>query len=137
MKFASITIVALCLAGCSQEVPNVPAPVAAPTDAPVVAKTDALPADKVTVALSAADCSETPVAVATVGWDAGTLAAGGVAVFVESPGNPRKLWIEAGQKDQATTGKWIFEGTRFTLQDRESGEVLAQRSVNKIPCPPR
>ncbi len=72
---------------------------------------------------------------ATLGWDAGALAAGGVSIFVESPGNARKLWVEAGQKDQATTGKWVFEGTKFTLQDRVSGAVLAIRSVDKIPCP--
>jgi hypothetical protein len=69
-----------------------------------------------------------------MGWDAGALAAGGVSVFVESPGNPRKLWVEAGQKDTATTGKWVFEGTQFTLQDRVSGAVLARRAVAKIPC---
>ena len=127
------------LAGCSQEVPNVPAPAPTPTPAAstaagAAAVADALPADKVSVALSDVDCTGTPVAVATMGWDAGALAAGGVSVFVESPGNPRKLWVEAGQKDQATTGKWVFEGTQFTLQDRVSGAVLARRAVTKIPC---
>ena len=126
------------LAGCSQEVPNVPAPAPAPAASTAAAAaapvTDALPADKVSVALSDVDCSGTPVAVATMGWDAGALAAGGVSVFVESPGNPRKLWVEAGQKDTATTGKWVFEGTQFTLQDRVSGAVLARRAVAKIPC---
>lgn len=127
------------LAGCSQEVPNVPAPAPTPTPAAstaagAAAVADALPADKVSVALSDVDCTGTPVAVATMGWDAGALAAGGVSVFVESPGNPRKLWVEAGQKDQATTGKWVFEGTQFTLQDRVSGAVLARRVVTKIPC---
>ena len=67
-------------------------------------------------------------------WDSGELAAGGVSVFVESPGNPRKLWVEAGQKDKATTGKWVFEGTQFTLQDRTSGAVLARRAIANIPC---
>lgn len=123
------------LAGCSQEVPNVPAPApAASAAAATAAVADALPADKVSIALSDVDCSGTPVAVATMGWDAGALAAGGVSVFVESPGNPRKLWVEAGQKDEATTGKWVFEGTQFTLQDRVSGAVLARRAVTNIPC---
>ena len=126
------------LAGCSQEVPNVPAPTPAPaasTAAAAATVEDALPADKVSVALSEVDCTGTPVAVATMGWDAGALASGGVSVFVESPGNPRKLWVEAGQKDTAATGKWVFEGTQFTLQDRVSGAVLARRAVSKIPCP--
>lgn len=142
MKRVLMPAVLLGLAACSQEVPNVPAP-AAPAPAasagPAAAApaADALPGDKVTVTLAEVDCTGTPVAVATMGWDAGALAAGGVSVFVESPGNPRKLWVEAGQKDKATTGKWVFEGTRFTLQDRLSGEVLARRAVSKIPCPKR
>jgi hypothetical protein len=137
MKRVLMLAALLGLAGCSQEVPNVPAPAPAPaasTAAAAAPVADALPADKVSVALSDVDCSGTPVAVATMGWDAGALAAGGVSVFVESPGNPRKLWVEAGQKDQATTGKWVFEGTQFTLQDRVSGAVLARRAVAKIPC---
>jgi len=131
----------IALAGCSQEVPNVPTPAPVPAasapagSAPAAAEAPALTADKVTVELSDIGCGDTPVAIATLGWDAGALAAGGVSVFVESPGNARKLWVEAGQKDQATTGKWVFEGTRFTLQDRVSGALLAQRSVDKIPCP--
>ena len=149
MKRVLMLAAVLGLAGCSQEVPNVPAPAPAPAASTAAAAaapvTDALPADKVSVALSDVDCSGTPVAVATMGWDAGALAAGGVSVFVESPGNPRKLWVEAGQKDTATTGKWVyaaraeleplvFEGTQFTLQDRVSGAVLARRAVAKIPC---
>lgn len=140
MKSALLLGVLLAMAGCSQEVPNVPAtavshaPAAAPTPAAAAAEPE-LPVGDVSVALSAVDCKESPIAVATVSWDAGTLAAGGVAVFVESPGNARKLWVEAGQKDAATTGKWVFEGTRFTLQDRVSGAVLARRSVDAIPCP--
>ena len=138
MKRVLMLAAVLGLAGCSQEVPNVPTPAPAPAASTAAAAaapvTDALPADKVSVALSDVDCSGTPVAVATMGWDAGALAAGGVSVFVESPGNPRKLWVEAGQKDTATTGKWVFEGTQFTLQDRVSGAVLARRAVAKIPC---
>lgn len=137
MKRVLMLTAVLGLSGCSQEVPNVPAPAPAPTASTAASAapvTDALPADKVSVALSDVDCSGTPVAVATMGWDAGALAAAGVSVFVESPGNPRKLWVEAGQKDTATTGKWVFEGTQFTLQDRVSGAVLARRAVAKIPC---
>ncbi|HWS77842.1 MAG TPA: hypothetical protein VN205_05630 [Thermomonas sp.] len=137
MKWRLTLVAALGLAGCSQEVPNVPAPAPVPaaTTPAAAAPAPALPADSVTVELSGVDCGETPVAIATVGWDAGALAAGGVSIFVESPGNARKLWVEAGQKDRATTGKWVFEGTRFTLQDRVSGALLAQRSIDKISCP--
>jgi|JI8StandDraft_1071087.scaffolds.fasta_scaffold62262_2 hypothetical protein len=138
MKWTLMLAGVLGVAGCSQEVPDVPAPVAAPVpaaSAPAEAVAPALPSENVTVELSGVECGETPVAIATVAWDAGALAAGGVSIFVESPGNARKLWAEAGQKDRATTGKWVFQGTRFTLQDRVSGALLAQRSVDTIPCP--
>lgn len=140
MKPALLLGTLLALAGCSQEVPNEPAPAPAPLPAPAASApaatvAPALAEESVTVEMSGVACDETAVAIATVKWDAGALAAGGVSVFVESPGNARKLWVEAGQKDQATTGKWVFEGTKFTLQDRVSGAVLAVRSVDKIPCP--
>ncbi len=136
MKWMLTLLVALGFAGCSQEVPNVPPPhTPAPVPAAAASAAPALADEKVTVVLSGAECGEPPVAIATVDWDAGTLAPGGVAVYVESPGNARKLWVEAGPKDVATTGKWVFAGTKFTLQDRVSGALLAQRSVDTIPCP--
>lgn len=138
-----MALTVMMLAACSQEVPNLPAPAGTPAQVATSAQppqappqvVDRIPAGAFTVELSDMDCSETPVAVAKVRWDAGSLAAGGVSIFVESPQNPRKLWAEAVQKDEATTGKWVFEGSRFTLQDRISGAVLAQRTVDKIPCP--
>ena len=138
MKQAIIIVGVLCLAACSQEVPSPPAP--APVPAPATAQqvqaaASRLSPDKFAIALTDVDCTAAPVAIAHVTWAAGALAADGVSIYVESPGNARKLWAEAGQKDKATTGKWVFEGTRFTLQDRVSGALLAQRSVDKIPCP--
>ena len=135
MKSMLTLAAVLALTGCSQEVPNLPAPAPVPAASAPAAAAPALPADKVTLELSDIGCGDTPIAIAALGWDAGALATGGVSIFVESPGNARKLWVEAGQKDQATTGKWVFEGTKFTLQDRVSGAVLAIRSVDKIPCP--
>lgn len=141
MKSMLMLAALLGLLGCSQEVPNVPTPAPVPAanapagSAPAAAAAPALAADKVTLELGDVGCGDTPIATATLTWDAGALAAGGVSIFVESPGNARKLWVEAGQKDQATTGKWVFEGTKFSLLDRVSGAVLAIRSVDKIPCP--
>jgi hypothetical protein len=142
-KVVSILLTALSLAACSQEVPNIPSATPVPTPGTTQAdpstkaapSAERIPANAFTFVLSDVDCSQTPVAVATVKWDAGVMAAGGVSIFVESPDNPRKLWAEAAQKDQATTGKWVFAGSRFTLQERATGVVLAQRTVDRIPCP--
>lgn len=134
----SAVVALLCLVACSQEVPSAPSPgpaQAAPVQAPVAETPDRLGADKFVLVLEGADCSVSPVAAARVHWDAGTLAADGIAVYVESPGNPRKLWMEASAKGEGTTGNWVFPGSRFSLHDRSSGELLAQRIVETIPCP--
>ena len=138
MKWILVFAAVLGMAGCSQEVPNVPAPAPAPVPAPAApaaAIAPALPAESVTVELSGVECVETPVAIATVVWDAGALAAGGVSIFVESPGNARKLWLEGAANGKADSGKWVFPDSRFTLQNRTSGEVLAQHDVGKLACP--
>ena len=141
-RFGLSLAVPLILAACSQEVPNLPqsAPVTPSRRRSPLRETrctilERIAANDFTLALSDKDCSSQPVAVATVRWDAGSLAPGGVSVFVEGPGNARKLWLEAGSRDEAKTGKWVFEGSRFTLQSRETGDVLAQRSVDRIACP--
>ena len=66
---------------------------------------------------------------------AGALAADGVSIYVESPGNARKLWLEGAANGKADSGKWVFPDSRFTLQNRTSGEVLAQHDVGKLACP--
>jgi hypothetical protein len=72
--------------------------------------------------------------VATVRWDASSLTAGRVAIFVESPGNPRKLWAEGEARGESVTGPWVFDRTQFTLIEKGSGRELAQRTVVATPC---
>ena len=140
-RLISLALMAM-LSGCSQEVPNVPetsTPVATVAAAPVAGEggnADKIPAGGMTVALGQADCSDgVPVAMASIEWDAGELAPAGIAIHVESPGNPRKLWLEGRAKGRESTGKWVFAGSRFTLFDKASGQQLAQRAVGDIPCP--
>jgi hypothetical protein len=138
MKQAIIIVGVLCLAACSQEVPSPPAP--APVPAPATAQqvqaaASRLSPDKFAIALTDVDCTAAPVAIAHVTWAAGALAADGVSMSVESPGNARKLWLEGAANGKADSGKWVFPDSRFTLQNRTSGEVLAQHDVGKLACP--
>jgi hypothetical protein len=80
-------------------------------------------------------CASGEAATVTAKWDVRTLGASTVAVFVENPSNPKKLWVEAGASGEATSGKWIQASTRLTVQDRASGKVLATRLL-ETPCTP-
>ena len=148
MKCLLLPMLSLLLAACSQEVPTeaaAPAPVASaspaavapalaatPVAAPATAKLDS---KGFSITVVEPDCSNGPVATAIANWDASSLKVAGVAIYVESPGNERKLWMEGGATGQASTGKWVFEKSRFTLQDKASGEVLATHVVDAITCP--
>lgn len=72
--------------------------------------------------------------VATVRWDAAPMAAERVEIYVESPGNARKLWTNGGVSGEAETGPWVYDQTRFTLSDARSGKVLAERTLQAVPC---
>jgi hypothetical protein len=141
MKLILSALLVLSACSCSQEVPS--KPVAAPTAAaaqaadastPVQRAPDKLDAQHLSVGLGEVDCSSAPVAVATLKWDAAALKVSGVSIFVESPGNEQKLWIDGGASGEATTGKWVFEHSRFIVQDKSSGEVLGTRVLDSIPC---
>ena len=72
--------------------------------------------------------------VATARWDATPMAAERVEIYVESPGNEKKLWTNGGVSGQAETGPWVYDQTRFTLTDAKSGKVLAERTLQALPC---
>ena len=146
--FLPLTLLGLC--ACSQEVPTVPAPppAATPAAAPAQAASAGSGAAATLRAADSADsavlsisfvekpsCASGEAATITAKWDVHPLGASSVAVYVESPTNPPKLWIEAGASGEETTGKWIQANTRLTVQDRASGKVLATRLL-ETPCTP-
>ena len=123
------------LAACSQEVPNVSKPVTSP--APPAAATpggERVERGLYRVEIQSVSCSDAPVAIAKVEWDASAAAASSVAVYVESPNNPRKLWLEGGAKGSEVTGNWVFAGSRFTFVDKSAGTELASRDVPEVSC---
>ena len=145
MKPAIMLVFIMCAAACSQEVPSMP-----PSRSPVRTPADSAPTSPMSPATAAAekldqkgfsmtpvepDCSQGRVATAIARWDARALKSTGVAIYVESPGNVQKLWMEGAATGQARTGKWVFEKSRFTLRDKASGEVLATRAIDTISCP--
>ena len=145
MKRVVMLLFVTCVVACSQEVPSLP-----PSPAPARASDTAALASPMSPASVAAekldekgfsitpvepDCSHGRVATAIARWDARPVNSTGVAIYVESPGNVQKLWMEGAATGQARTGKWVFEKSRFTLRDKASGEVLATRAIDTISCP--
>ena len=72
--------------------------------------------------------------IATARWNATPQHVERVEIYVESPGNPRKLWINGGASGESETGPWVYDQTRFTLTDARSGQVLAEQTLQAIPC---
>lgn len=151
MKAVWSSVLLSLVVACSQEVPSkapaqpsvAVAPLATPAaPVPVVSAPadsfapSALELREFSVALDVpADCSSDPVTVATVRWDTRARNAADVAIFVESPGNTAKLWLEGAATGEVRTGKWVFAKSLFTLRNRTSGEVLATRLVGGLACP--
>lgn len=141
-----LPIALVCLSACSQDVPTAALPLA--VAAPAATPTQSVPGDVVAPADETADsallsvvfvekpsCASGEAATITAKWDMRPLGVSTVAIFVENPAHPIKLWVEAGASGEETTGKWIQANTRLTVQDRTSGKVLATRLLEK-PCTP-
>lgn len=143
-KLVAIALL-LATAGCGQEAPPAPsanpAPpaeaVAAPAPAPVAVPAAEPVGDAV---LSVAPgsfraCEATNGAItATAKWDASSKGAAEVAIYVESPGNERKLWLNGGATGESTTGNWVFDQTIFTMVERGTEKPLSQVTVKAVPC---
>lgn len=148
-KKTSYLLVLVLLTACSREVPvsasaSNPPPangaVAQPDNcsspAPAKGGTGATTADGI-LAITLIDkpaCAQGMAATATAKWDVSSLNVSAVSIYVSSPGNDQKLWVDGHATGQETTGKWVFENTCFVLQNKDTGSVLAARLISTIPC---
>lgn len=72
--------------------------------------------------------------VARARWNVASLGVAQVSIFVESPGNPRKLWVNGGAEGESMTGPWVYDQTRFSMTQSDTGRLLAERTVTAVPC---
>jgi hypothetical protein len=72
---------------------------------------------------------------ATATWDVSGKGITDISIYVSSPGNPPKLWLEGGPSGQSTTGDWVFDQTKFSLVARKSKKTIAELIVKAVPCP--
>ncbi len=67
-------------------------------------------------------------------WDFSGTPTQEVAIFVTNTGSKPKLWIGGGAQGNARTGRWVYDGTLFTLIDSDTQSPLAQVRIEATPC---
>lgn len=149
LQLSAIACVLL-LSGCGREA--APAPAAADTAPPAAATTVAI-ASAATVpevapaaaAIGDATLSVTPgsfraceakdgAITATARWDVTDKGVKEVAIYVESPNNERKLWLNGGATGESTTGNWVFDQSHFEMVERGTEKPIAELTVKATPC---
>ncbi len=154
--FTTSFLMLIALAGCSKEAPVAPAETPTKTEVPVVADAPQAPAAPTAPATSGAPATldsvgdevfsvspgsfaacnaQNGAVIGTAKWDVIAKGVSEVALYVESPGNAQKLWLNGGSKGEEKTGNWVFDKTRFILKDRLSDKEIAQVTVVAVPCP--
>lgn len=70
-----------------------------------------------------------------VSWDASALPADGVQIWLQSPGEARKLWTAAPAKGSERTGEWLQNGTKVILVAGHGNSSFEEVvSVNQTAC---
>ena len=127
-------VVLLAVAGCSQEVPSIPQEQAAVPAEPGAAPADVLSFSMTPDSIRACDAGDGEIA-SIAKWDVAAQGIREVSIYVVDVEGERKLWLSAGAKGEAATGKWVFPRSRFQLVDRESGKSLSEVEIQSTPCP--
>jgi len=80
-------------------------------------------------------CKETDgFMAAKVSWNASAAGTEGVEVWLQSPGEEKKLWSASGAISSAETGRWLREGSVVTLVNGEGAQELAKIQIASKPC---
>lgn len=68
-------------------------------------------------------------------WDVTAQRIQEVSIYVVDAEGMRKLWLSGAAKGEASTGKWVYPGSRFELVDHASGRPISQVTMQALPCP--
>ena len=80
-------------------------------------------------------CKEPDGAMAAkVSWNASPAGTEGVEVWLQGPGEEKKLWSAGGAVSSAQTGRWLRDGSSVTLVNAENKQELARIQINSRPC---
>lgn len=71
---------------------------------------------------------------AKVKWDASSVQTQGVEVWLQAPGEDKKLWSAAGVVGESKTGPWLRPGSAIFLINGENDQELAKVEITATPC---
>ena len=138
-----ITSLALLMTACNQTSdpaspspsPATPSPQIADapaTEIPVVAKESKyLSLEDTAVDL----CKHADGLMATqISWDASQLPTEGVEIWLQSPGEEKKLWAATTPKGTERTGEWLRKGSKVILINGSDKAILQEIVIAEKPC---
>lgn len=80
-------------------------------------------------------CPGTPELIAAqVTWDASATGTTGVEIWLQSPGEEKKLWAASGATGSGQTGPWMRAGSTVILLDGRDNTELARIAVGTRSC---
>lgn len=81
-------------------------------------------------------CSEPEGIVSSlIRWDASASGTQTTQIWLQLPGQSAVLWSQAGAAGQASTGRWLRDGSQVILIDPENDQQLARIKIRALPCP--
>lgn len=74
------------------------------------------------------------VVAARVSWNASAAGTEGIEIWLQSPGEERKLWLASGAVASEQTGPWLKDGSTVTLVNGEDKRELATVLIEGRGC---
>lgn len=71
---------------------------------------------------------------AQVKWDASSVQTQGVEVWLQAPGEDKKLWSAGGVVGESKTGPWLRPGSMIFLINGENDQELAKIEITAAEC---
>lgn len=139
-------LLTLCIAltACSPETapqaePTADATTPPPADAPPApqsARAEPAKSKFLTLADGAVDLCKHPngLMATDVSWDATSAGVKEIELYLQNPGEERKLWAATIANGTERTGEWLRNGTQVFLIDRSNGAALDSLTVSERPC---
>lgn len=123
------------LAGCQPDGPPPQANKPLNTDVLEVGP-EVSPNGMLTVDPAVVDACREPegIVASKVSWNASSAGTEGAEVWLQNPGEEKKLWSAGGAIGASTTGRWMRNDTTVILVNGEDKRELARITIKFKPC---
>lgn len=79
-------------------------------------------------------CPGADAIAAKVRWNATSAGTEGIQLWMQGPGEEKKLWSAAGAVGEGDMGPWLREGSAVILVNGEDKKELARIVIAAVPC---